>query len=91
MQRFPIQPGKHLESQTPLTLLHSTQVFLHVFEQFFPKYPLWHAGLTKKMSKVKIKTQFLFLNLYYTIFEYFTQWFIVMCFVRYLKSICLNI
>lgn len=54
MQKFPIQPGKHLESQTPLTLLHPTHFPLHVF----PKYPLGQAGAEKKIPKVEIKTFF---------------------------------
>lgn len=58
MQKFPIQPGKHLESQTPLTLLHQTHFPLHVFVQSFPKYPLGQAGAEKKIPKVEIKTFF---------------------------------
>lgn len=52
MQKFPIQPGKHLESQTPLTLLHPTHFPLHVS---FPKYPLGQAGAEKKYPKLKLK------------------------------------
>lgn len=55
MQKFPIQPGKHLESQTPLTLLHQTHFPLHVFVQSFPKYPLGQAGAEKKYPKLKLK------------------------------------
>lgn len=55
MQKFPIQPGKHLELQTPLTLLHPTHFPLHVFVQSFPKYPLGQAGAEKKYPKLKLK------------------------------------
>lgn len=44
LQKFPVQPDLHPESQKPLTLLHPAQVSMHISEQLCPKYPLRQAS-----------------------------------------------
>lgn len=47
LQEWPIQPGLHPESHTPLTWLHPAHVTLQFSEQSWPNKPFGQAGEIK--------------------------------------------
>lgn len=63
LQKFPVQPDLHPESQKPLRLLHPAQVSMHISEQLCPKYPLTQASKTLEYHVCIFQTFYLLISL----------------------------